>query len=214
MELILDFPKVKAIVESYTEKVDSLIDSYADRKEELISLLKDVQAEFNYIPRDVLIKVSQKLDIPLSQVFSVATFFRAFHPEAQRASVAREARGAMQLALPYGRRALHVELPPGCTVETLDPPPRPALKDPAAALASALDRRESLRRQGSLPGGGRRIGRPRARGRLAVAAAFEGLPPPHPQQPLDPAVRQQPGYCRFTGILKITNESLLSFSRS
>jgi len=78
MELVLDFPKAKAIVESYSEKVDSLIDSYADKKEQLISLLQDIQAEFNYLPRDVLIKTSQKLDIPLSQVFSVATFFRAF----------------------------------------------------------------------------------------------------------------------------------------
>ena len=78
MELVLDFPKVKAIVESCTEKIDSLIESYADKKEELISLLQDVQTEFNYLPQDVLIKISQKLDIPLSQVFSVATFFRAF----------------------------------------------------------------------------------------------------------------------------------------
>jgi len=78
MELVLDFAKVKTIVESYSEKVDSLIDSYADNKEQLISLLQDIQAEFSYLPRDVLIKTSQKLDIPLSQVFSVATFFRAF----------------------------------------------------------------------------------------------------------------------------------------
>ena len=78
MEISLDFPGVKAIVESCTEKVDSLIDSYADEKDQLISLLQDIQAEFNYLPGDVLVKVSQKLDIPLSQVFSVATFFRAF----------------------------------------------------------------------------------------------------------------------------------------
>lgn len=78
MDLVLDFPKVKAVVDSYTEKVDSLIESYVDKKEQLISLLQDIQAEFNYLPRDVLIQVSQKLDIPLSQVFSVATFFRAF----------------------------------------------------------------------------------------------------------------------------------------
>jgi len=78
MEFSLDFPKVRTIVESYPEKVDSLIDSYTDKKEQLISLLQDVQAEFNYLPQDVLVKVSQKLDIPLSQVFSVATFFRAF----------------------------------------------------------------------------------------------------------------------------------------
>ena len=78
MELVLDFPQVKAAVESYTEKVDSLIDSYTDKKEQLISLLQDIQAEFNYLPGDVLIKISQKLGTPLSQVFSVATFFRAF----------------------------------------------------------------------------------------------------------------------------------------
>jgi NADH-quinone oxidoreductase subunit E len=78
MELVLDYSKVKAIVESYTEKVDSLIDGYIDRKEQLISLLQDVQAEFSYLPQDVLIRISQKLDIPLSQVYSVATFFRAF----------------------------------------------------------------------------------------------------------------------------------------
>lgn len=78
MDLVLDFPKVKAVVDSYTEKVDSLIEGYVDKKEQLISLLQDIQAEFNYLPRDVLIQVSQKLDIPLSQVFSVATFFRAF----------------------------------------------------------------------------------------------------------------------------------------
>jgi len=78
MELVLDFAKVKTLVESYPEKVDSIIDSYTDEKEQLISLLQDIQAEFNYLPRDILIKVSQKLDIPLSQIFSVATFFRAF----------------------------------------------------------------------------------------------------------------------------------------
>jgi len=77
-ELALDFAKVKAIVENYSEKVDSLIDGYIDRKEQLISLLQDVQEEYNYLPQDVLIKISQKLEIPLSQVFSVATFFRAF----------------------------------------------------------------------------------------------------------------------------------------
>ena len=78
MEVALDFPRVKAIVESYTEKVDSLIDGYTEKKEQLISLLQDIQAEFNYLPQDVLVKVSQKLDIPLSQIFSVVTFFRAF----------------------------------------------------------------------------------------------------------------------------------------
>jgi NADH-quinone oxidoreductase subunit E len=78
MELVLDRAQVERLIEDYSRKVDSIIDGYMDKKELLISLLQDIQAEFNYLPRDVLVKVSQRLDIPLSQIFSVATFFRAF----------------------------------------------------------------------------------------------------------------------------------------
>jgi len=78
VDTALDFETIRTIIENNAGKVDSLIDSYLEKKEQLISLLQDIQAEFNYIPQDVLIKISQKLDIPLSQVFSVATFFQAF----------------------------------------------------------------------------------------------------------------------------------------
>ncbi len=81
MEPVLDAVQVQSVIESYTEKVDSLIDSYVDKKEQLIPLLQDIQAEFNYLPKDVLVRASQKLDIPLSQVFGVATFFKAFSLE-------------------------------------------------------------------------------------------------------------------------------------
>jgi len=74
----LDFTTIQTILESNAEKVENLIESYIEKKEQLISLLQDVQAEFNYIPQDVLVRISQKLEIPLSQVFSVATFFQAF----------------------------------------------------------------------------------------------------------------------------------------
>ncbi len=60
------------------EKVESIIESYKDKKELLISLLQDIQAECNYLPKEVLVEVSETLDIPLSQVFSVVTFFKAF----------------------------------------------------------------------------------------------------------------------------------------
>jgi len=78
MEPVLDIEKLKTVLESHAEKVDSIIESYAGDKELLVSLLQDIQTEFNYIPQDVLVRVSQKLDIPLSQVFSVATFFKSF----------------------------------------------------------------------------------------------------------------------------------------
>jgi NADH:ubiquinone oxidoreductase subunit E len=78
VETELDFATIQVIIASNASKIEALIDSYVNKKEQLISLLQDIQAEFNYIPQDVLIRISQKLDIPLSQVFSVATFFKAF----------------------------------------------------------------------------------------------------------------------------------------
>ncbi len=78
MENSLDIAAIQAIIEGNATRVEALIDNYVEKKEQLISLLQDIQAEFNYIPRDTLVMISQRLDIPLSQVFSVATFFQAF----------------------------------------------------------------------------------------------------------------------------------------
>ena len=77
MTLATEKAPVQPSVES-SDAVDSLIDSYMKRKEQLVSLLHDIQNRFNYLPHDVLTKVSVRLDIPLSQIFAVATFFRAF----------------------------------------------------------------------------------------------------------------------------------------
>ncbi len=44
----------------------------------LISLLEEIQARYHYLPREALILVSERLGVPLSQVYSVATFYSAF----------------------------------------------------------------------------------------------------------------------------------------
>ena len=44
----------------------------------LLSVLEEVQDRYRYLPRDVLILISERLEIPLSQVYSVATFYNAF----------------------------------------------------------------------------------------------------------------------------------------
>jgi NADH-quinone oxidoreductase subunit E len=65
-------------MECACDKVEEIIASYKGEKEMLISILQDVQAEYNYLPRPALERVSEGLDIPLGQIFGVATFFKAF----------------------------------------------------------------------------------------------------------------------------------------
>lgn len=61
--------------------IDKIIKSYGRRKEFLICILQDIQAKYGYLPREALEKVAIKLDIPLMQIYSVATFFKAFSLE-------------------------------------------------------------------------------------------------------------------------------------
>ena len=44
----------------------------------LISVLDEIQAQYHYLPREAMILVSEWLGVPLSQVYSVATFYHAF----------------------------------------------------------------------------------------------------------------------------------------
>jgi len=60
------------------ENIEAILDRYQKNKGSLVSILQDLQAEYNYLPKEVLTQVSQSLDVPLSQVYSVATFFKAF----------------------------------------------------------------------------------------------------------------------------------------
>jgi len=58
--------------------IDAIIKKYGERKEFLICILQDIQARYGYLPREALVRVAEKLDIPPIQIYSVATFFKTF----------------------------------------------------------------------------------------------------------------------------------------
>jgi NADH-quinone oxidoreductase subunit E len=50
-------------------------------KENLIMILQDIQRNYNFLPRPALAYLSTKLDVPLSQIYGVATFYSTFSLE-------------------------------------------------------------------------------------------------------------------------------------
>ena len=56
--------------------VDKIIKKGGERS--LIAVLQEVQSHYNYLPEQVLTLLSEKLEIPLSKIFSLATFYRSF----------------------------------------------------------------------------------------------------------------------------------------
>jgi len=62
---------------SITE-LNDLISREAHDDASLIAVLESVQAQYRYLPFEALVLASERLDVPLSQAYSVATFYHAF----------------------------------------------------------------------------------------------------------------------------------------
>jgi NADH-quinone oxidoreductase subunit E len=59
-------------------KAKEVLQKHQHDKALLVDILQDIQAEVGYLPKEVLQETSAGLGIPLSRVYSVATFFKAF----------------------------------------------------------------------------------------------------------------------------------------
>lgn len=60
------------------DKVRLIIDRYPKGEQNIIQILQDIQEEYNYLPRECLETVSRILNLPLSRLHSIATFYTSF----------------------------------------------------------------------------------------------------------------------------------------
>jgi NADH-quinone oxidoreductase subunit E len=61
-----------------TDKVQSIIDNWNGDPNYVIEMLQDVQSEFRYIPKEVIEEISQSTGVPRTQLYYLATFYKAF----------------------------------------------------------------------------------------------------------------------------------------
>lgn len=60
------------------EKLDAFIASLPTTKGELIRVLHQAQGIFGYLPKEVQVYVAKKLDVPVSKVYGVVSFYSYF----------------------------------------------------------------------------------------------------------------------------------------
>jgi NADH-quinone oxidoreductase subunit E len=104
-------------------QVDKIVDKYGCDKNALIQVLLDIQRENNWLPKEALMWVSQKLEVPLSQIYHIATFYKAFslvprgrHSIAVCMGTACHVRGAPRL---LDRTTETLKIEPGETTEDM-----------------------------------------------------------------------------------------------
>ncbi len=60
------------------ELIEQIVDNYDGENGMLIPMMQDLQAECGYLPQDHLRCLSKQLGVPLSRIYSVATFYSSF----------------------------------------------------------------------------------------------------------------------------------------
>ncbi|MFX0134062.1 MAG: NAD(P)H-dependent oxidoreductase subunit E [Candidatus Hodarchaeota archaeon] len=60
------------------EEYEEIVKKYDYEPSQLISMLHDTQAKYHYLPREALEVISENTQVQLSDVYQVATFYKAF----------------------------------------------------------------------------------------------------------------------------------------
>jgi len=81
-----------------TATIDRIIDKHQGEASSLIQVLLEIQSEYNWLPREVLDGVGERLQVPVSRIQHIATFYKAFS------------------LVPKGRHQVHVCMGTACHV--------------------------------------------------------------------------------------------------
>ena len=79
-------------------RVDQIIDKYQAEASSLIQVLLEIQSENRWLPQEVLVRVGEKLQVPLTRIQHITTFYKAFS------------------MVPKGRHGIHVCMGTACHV--------------------------------------------------------------------------------------------------
>jgi NADH-quinone oxidoreductase subunit E len=80
------------------ERIDRIIDAHQGAPDLLIQVLLAIQSECNWLPEAALQRTSEKLQVPLSRILHIATFYKAFS------------------LVPKGRHQVHICMGTACHV--------------------------------------------------------------------------------------------------
>ena len=64
--------------QSYYSKTDEIIQHYGRSAASLIPIMQDIQAEYRYLPGELLTYVAEQIGITEAKAYSVATFYENF----------------------------------------------------------------------------------------------------------------------------------------
>lgn len=80
---------IEVVEATLEQRIDTIVDRYGADRQFSLAILQDTQRTYSYLPREALEHIAKRLDIPLSEVYRLATFFAAFSLEPKGEYVVR-----------------------------------------------------------------------------------------------------------------------------
>lgn len=77
----------------YLKPVEEILSRYEKKERYLIPVLQEAQDEYGYLPEEVMKEIALGLNLSLSQVYGVVTFYSQFHQEPRGNNIIRVCMG-------------------------------------------------------------------------------------------------------------------------
>ena len=77
-DLILEEKKPEKLKKKDKQIVEEIVEKYRNVTGSMMPVLQEINERYKYLPEPVLKSVSKEMDIPLSNVYRIATFYNAF----------------------------------------------------------------------------------------------------------------------------------------
>lgn len=75
------------------EQLEKILKKYQGVKGALIPVLQETQNTYGYLSQEVIEKIAAQLDIPVSQIYGVVTFYSQFHLNPRGKNIVRVCQG-------------------------------------------------------------------------------------------------------------------------
>jgi NADH:ubiquinone oxidoreductase subunit E len=69
--------------QDYRSVAAEIVSNHGGLKSSLIAVLQEIQAKFNHLPLESMLEVSERMEVPLSEIYGVATFYHQFRLKPQ-----------------------------------------------------------------------------------------------------------------------------------
>ncbi|MFW6006602.1 MAG: NADH-quinone oxidoreductase subunit NuoE [Bacillota bacterium] len=80
-------------LDKYLQPLKEILKDYSTEEKNLIPILQQAQNEYGYLPQEVIKEISSSLNLSLSQVYGVVTFYTQFHQEPRGENIIRVCMG-------------------------------------------------------------------------------------------------------------------------